>query len=144
MFSSPAISEHDLFQEDGSFRLICFGSENKVQTEEPEYSEYQEEFKTNLASFLREKCSSGDQNFLRDFVYACTGQGYIPDVDTSMAKNFIINIEFESVDSNSLPIFWPCTNTVVIPLSAYEGDIEKFEKKLVQAMSLCEGSFDME
>ena len=144
MFSSPTISEEDLFKEDGSFRFICFGRENNVQAEEPKCREYQEEFKTKLASLLREKCSSGDQNFLRDFLYACTGQGYIPDVDTSMAKHFTINIEFESEDSNFLTRFWPCTNTVVVPLSAHEGDFEKFEQKLVQAMSLCEGSFDME
>ena len=141
-----------MFMEDGSFRFIRFVLEESDQAEyflreERKCLEFQEEFTTKLKALLRKKCADGDTKFLCDFVYLCTGQGYIPDVDTEMAKNFTITIEFNdsySPDKECVPAFHTCTNTMRIPFFAYEGDIEKFEEKIVSAMKLCKGSFDMQ
>ena len=83
-----------MFTEDGSFRFIRFALEESDQAEyflreEPKCREFQEEFKAKLKALMRKKCTDGDTKFLCDFVYQCTGQGYIPDVDTDMAADAI-------------------------------------------------------
>ena len=150
-----------MFKEDGSFRFIKFDWEDSSQadiliSEKPKCTECQQEFIAKLASLMREKsadddhkflCDTNDQRFLSNFIYLCTGQAYVPDMDTEMAKEFAIIVEFnasELQDQECLPKFHSCTNTMCIPFFAYGGDIQKFQEKLAYAMNNCKGSFDMQ
>jgi len=79
---------------------------------------------------LHEKNSS----FLVDFVFFVSGSRCLP--YSSGNPTFALKITFEkSKESDALPSAHTCVNLLAVPWSVYDNDVERFMKKLNEAVS---------
>ena len=103
-------------------------------TEEIYYKEQNKFFESVLPKVLK-NLSQEDDAFLSDFISYVTGSSYLPHIDAN--PHFQITIAFvEEIDNGSLPTATTCFNTLNIPLSAYNNDVETVTNKLETAVKL--------
>lgn len=149
LFARQEITEADLFDEDGDWRLLCFCTGKGVTINVDELDvvrEIHDDFERKLADLFRTKLDS-DPTYINRFVHHCTGLPYIPDLDVH--DDFHIVIEFNNLESEqmsdpeSLPVAHTCTRELKLPLLAYGGDMEVFEEKMRIVLEHSEGSFNM-
>lgn len=153
-FAGQRITREMVFDKNNKFRLITFQQDARDQRLSNGFFEQQENFKAELEQFFSQKLDS-DPEFVTTFVSWCTGSRYIPDLDLN--PDFKITIEFnqsgfaredggdepsEQLD-DMLPKVHTCTKELLIPASAYDGNMEKFEEKLTQAFEYTGRNFDM-
>ena len=144
-----------VFAEDGSFRLIHFEQDFKDPSQSVVYAENQALFVAELNKFFKEKIENGDQEFMRSFVSFCTGSMYLKDgvrIKIEFSKSYTDMTKGENEDEfvregqdwhEYLPRTHTCVQTLVIPATAYDGNMEIFEFKLRQAMKFTSGAFDI-
>jgi hypothetical protein len=84
-----------------------------------------------------------DPDFIRKFIRFCTGNDFIPNRGTN--ADFHITVEFnhnELKNDNSWPVSHTCVNVLKLPGTAYHGNYETFENKLLNSINNNLG-FDM-
>jgi hypothetical protein len=151
LFASQKVTTEMLFDGEGGFRFIAFKSVFGYGDDLEEYaclSQTQELLKKRIEKLFREKAESGkstDSAFLRDFVEFCTGQSYLPDLDSN--PQFIILVEFNADENETrekhLPVAHTCDNAIKLPSTAYDGNIEEFERLLTLSLKYSKNCFGM-
>lgn len=136
-----------LFNQKGDFVFVKYNQDYESEEYSKDFDDQQAAFKLNVKSFFLQKIDS-EPTFLSRFVRWCTGSQYMS------PESFII-IEFNrshfrgvernlSQDfENMLPSVSTCAKTLIIPATAYDGDMARFGEKLKSAMDLSENEFDM-
>lgn len=87
-----------------------------------------------LPHFLLEK-EKLDRNFITGFVKHCTGSNFIPYSVSNLGYRIVVQFcNAELQDINSLPVIHSCTNTLLFPGTAYDGDYLMFVEKLLYSI----------
>lgn len=145
VFGRQEISEQMMFNPDGTFRFIEPAQDLERPEESSVHAEKQARFFEGLLELFRTKFES-DPSYISNFVNFCTGSSYIPDLDLHNTENnkWAIRLEYNcSLTDERLPSVFTCENTMLLPATAYDGNIETFEKKLKISMNHTMFKFDM-
>ena len=149
LFARQEITDYDLFDEDGEWRLLrfCAGEGVNVEAEDVERIVGMHKlFEERLVTLFRKKLVT-DRSYINHFVHYCIGMPYIPDLDIN--TDFNITVEYNNIkkekmsNPGALPVAHTCTQELKIPLLAYDADIDVFEQKMDMALKNAEDSFNM-
>ena len=128
LFNNPTYTVEDIIDIfSPNYACTYFGTDEVYKGQKQFFESVLPKVLTNL--------SQEDDAFLSDFISYVTGSSYLPHIDAN--PHFQITIAFvDEINNDSLPTAATCVNTLNIPLSAYNNDVETVTNKLETAVKL--------
>ena len=146
-FGPQEITRDMVFDQQGRFRFIKFirykDDPSACEGENDPRLRTQQLFETEMEQWFGNKMED-DPRFIRRFLSLCTGSAFLPDIDTHPEYKILVEFNDSEMDDEFLPVIHTCDKVMKLPATAYNANMEKFEKKLDVTMRHVEGKFDME